>query len=305
MKKKLLLAIIAIVAMLVLAGCGCEHVWADADCTNPKTCTLCQETEGAPLGHSWLAASCDQPKHCENCDATEGEALGHTWEDATCIVPKKCSTCHATEGTVLGHDWEDATTEAPKTCKVCQITEGDKIVTDVRFTTEANKHLFGRWGCDVVLPGELLGTTGYLDEVSCTLIYEFCNDGNLIQSVEIHDRLAFMDGLKKMQTDVTYMTFAQMGLSKEATDQAIMAETGMTMEAYISSVVDSIDLDEIFGAMTTDGVYFVSEGRMYQSLSWYNEFESSEYTLEDGVLIIEEDVMEEGGEPLEFKRLDD
>jgi len=305
MRKICLSITLVLVMLLVLAGCGCEHDWLEANCTTPKTCSLCEATEGTPLGHSWLAASCDMPKHCENCDATEGEALGHTWEDATCIVPKKCSTCHATEGTVLGHDWEDATTEAPKTCKICQITEGEKITTDVRFTTASTKHLHGKWGCDVVLPGELIGTTGYLDEVPCTLIYEFCNDGNLLQSVEIHDRLAFMEGMKKLTLDATYLNFAQMGASKEVADQAILAETGMTMEEYISLTVDAIDLDDIFGAMTTDGVYYVSENRMYQALSWYNEFESSDYTLEDGILIIEKDVLEEGGEPLQFKRLED
>ncbi|MBE6958498.1 MAG: hypothetical protein E7447_05040, partial [Ruminococcaceae bacterium] len=31
---------------------GCEHNWADATCTAPKTCTLCGETEGTALGHS-------------------------------------------------------------------------------------------------------------------------------------------------------------------------------------------------------------------------------------------------------------
>ena len=30
----------------------CEHIWADATCTEPKTCTLCGATDGAALGHT-------------------------------------------------------------------------------------------------------------------------------------------------------------------------------------------------------------------------------------------------------------
>ncbi|MGN0611570.1 MAG: hypothetical protein ACI4JI_07270 [Ruminiclostridium sp.] len=51
MKKLICLTIIPI--MLVLAtACGHEHTFADATCTEPKTCTECGETEGEALGHT-------------------------------------------------------------------------------------------------------------------------------------------------------------------------------------------------------------------------------------------------------------
>lgn len=31
----------------------CEHQWKEASCTEPKTCTVCHETQGEPLGHAW------------------------------------------------------------------------------------------------------------------------------------------------------------------------------------------------------------------------------------------------------------
>ena len=34
-------------------GTALAHVWADATCTAPKTCTLCGETEGDKLPHTW------------------------------------------------------------------------------------------------------------------------------------------------------------------------------------------------------------------------------------------------------------
>ena len=36
-----------------VSGTALEHVWADATCTAPKTCTLCGVTEGDMLPHTW------------------------------------------------------------------------------------------------------------------------------------------------------------------------------------------------------------------------------------------------------------
>ena len=204
MKKCLLIAAILLCCIMLLTACGCEHEWVDADCVNPMTCALCQETEGAPLGHSWMAATCEQPKSCENCDATEGEAKGHQWEDATCIAPKKCAICFKTEGNPISHQWEEATTEAPKTCVNCQMTDGDKINVDPRFTTESTKELYGEWICDVVLTGDMIDMEGYIEELPCTLRYEFTRTGELKASVEIGDLFAFMDELKQATLDAMY-----------------------------------------------------------------------------------------------------
>ncbi len=35
-----------------------EHVWAEADCTHPRTCTVCGKTEGEPLGHTFVDNVC-------------------------------------------------------------------------------------------------------------------------------------------------------------------------------------------------------------------------------------------------------
>lgn len=97
MKKKTALLLI-IAALLLLCGCFHEHSWAEATCTEPKTCTSCGETEGEALGHTWKAATCTEPKTCTVCGATEGEALGHQWTEATYLTPKTCSVCGETEG---------------------------------------------------------------------------------------------------------------------------------------------------------------------------------------------------------------
>lgn len=304
--KKIAIVLLALFCLLALAGCCFEHEWEAANCTSPMTCVSCGKTEGAPLGHTWDAATCVAAKTCQICGSTEGEPLGHTWQDATCIVPKKCAICHMTEGEPLSHTWEDATTEAPKTCTGCGQTDGKKIDTDPRFTTASTKQLYGKWQSEVVLTGEMLGLEDYFDEIPVTLYYEFCNDGNLIADVEIEDRFAFLDGMKKAVTDVTYAEFAALGVTKAQADQAIQAEYGITMEQYVDAAVESIDKDEIFGAMTADLVYYVGpSGELYTAMSWYDAFEGSAYTLENGILIIEEDTLEEGGEPLQWKRVEE
>ena len=97
------------------------HQWADATCTDPKTCTRCGETEGSALGHNWLAATCSDPETCNRCGTTQGSALGHTWDAATCTAPKTCSTCLTTEGDKLPHSHNpaDADCEHDAVCPVC------------------------------------------------------------------------------------------------------------------------------------------------------------------------------------------
>ena len=108
-------------------GAALGHSWTDATCTTSKTCSVCGATEGAPLGHTWNAADCDTPKTCSVCGATEGSAVGHWWTDATCTASKTCETCGATEGAPLGHTWNAADCDTPKTCSVCGATEGSAV----------------------------------------------------------------------------------------------------------------------------------------------------------------------------------
>lgn len=66
------LLLVVVLVSGCLTGCGksageeetgCEHEWVDATCTEPKTCSLCSETEGSALGHT------EGPTFCERCNA--------------------------------------------------------------------------------------------------------------------------------------------------------------------------------------------------------------------------------------------
>ncbi len=110
-----------------LAIAKSAHSFSAATCQAPKTCTVCQATDGTALGHAWVNASCTEAKHCSRCSATEGAALGHSWTEATCTAPKTCSVCLITEGNLAEHSWVEATCTKEKHCSVCLVTEGIKL----------------------------------------------------------------------------------------------------------------------------------------------------------------------------------
>lgn len=120
MKKMFALLMICVLLCGLLAGCGCEHEWAEANCYDPKTCNLCGETEGEELGHDYADANCEKPQTCNRCGKEKGEALGHTWVEADCLNAKTCSVCGATEGEALGHDAPaEAGCETDAVCNRC------------------------------------------------------------------------------------------------------------------------------------------------------------------------------------------
>ena len=88
--------------------------------------------------HSWVDADCDTPKTCSVCNATEGEALGHRWGDADCTTAKTCSVCGATEGEALGHDVTSSSYEVKdgaimkvENCSRCGEVEKEAEVTSI------------------------------------------------------------------------------------------------------------------------------------------------------------------------------
>lgn len=106
------------------------HSWTDATCVEPKTCSVCGETEGSPKGHSWQPATCTAPETCIVCGATQGSPVAHSWKAASCTAPKTCSACGKTEGSPSGHKWKDATCTKPKTCSACGKTDGNALDHD-------------------------------------------------------------------------------------------------------------------------------------------------------------------------------
>ena len=274
--KKLICLALALMLVMTLTACGCKHeTWNEANCTTPKTCAECGETEGAPLGHSWLAATCETPKTCEVCGETDGEALGHSWTDATCEAPKTCEGCGLTEGEALGHTWMDATTEAPKTCETCGLTEGERIITDPRFTTEATKALYGTWVCRIDMDGKLMQLEDFDGTLPVNLVMMLTNDGHLNMTLEVADNDAFYQAMKDYMIDLLYAELASAGLNKEAADAAMKSTYGMTTEEYADYALGQMDFNSLFSTLNYKLVYYVENNQLYTGTSWSGEMTSN------------------------------
>ena len=126
------------------------HDYADATCTEPKTCSVCGATDDAALGHNYdgiCDGNCNRcgeyrsvPEHTYDnaCDTTCNECgyvrsvEPHPYDNACDAVCNECGYIRT-----ITHDYTDATCTAPKTCSVCGVTEGEarghnyvSVVTD-------------------------------------------------------------------------------------------------------------------------------------------------------------------------------
>ena len=123
-------------ALFSLIGCTaeeepintCEHIWKNASCAFPKTCYLCEETQGGLGDHQFARATCTEAAKCLYCDAVNGEALGHSFRAATCLNRPICSNCGLFEGDRLGHEYAPATCTKPATCIRCPNTGEEKAL---------------------------------------------------------------------------------------------------------------------------------------------------------------------------------
>ena len=279
MKRKIGLLLVAMACIAMLTGCKCKHEWVAADCVTPKTCTRCQETEGAPLGHDWLAATCEEAKTCKVCTAVEGMAAGHSWVEASCIAPKHCENCDLTEGEVKEHLWLTATTETPKTCSVCGLMEGDRIMTDERFKTEKCRDLFGDWQFEKTLSADEMKLEGYVDEVPFTAVVTFTEDGRITMDLSFKDEKQFALDLQAGTVEAIYRQFESQDMTREETDAAFMDTYGKSVEEYSKDMWAAVDWETLFDLFETEYVYYVDGGKLYVSDEWEGGFSTATYAI--------------------------
>ena len=138
MKKVFIFLILIVLFAAALAGCEkCEHQWVDANCRDPKTCSLCGLEEGKKLGHKWQDATCEEPQICTVCNKVKGEPLGHNYESIV-LEPTMFEEGYTTHTCLnCGHSYVDGHTEALG----YELTEGTMV-----FKPDGVAYLYGSGG---------------------------------------------------------------------------------------------------------------------------------------------------------------
>ena len=107
-----------------------EHVWADATCDKPRTCTICGATSGSPNKHNYAAATCLKPETCRNCGATKGTALGHNYGS-----DGYCTRCHLNALGQKDPKYNNTTTSTTKQDSSTSTTESSSTSTTTESST--------------------------------------------------------------------------------------------------------------------------------------------------------------------------
>lgn len=103
--KRILFYAALIALLLTTAGCSCKHEWIEANCDTAKTCTICNEISGEPLGHQftdWKDVPLRKVRKCELCGFEES-----IWQEidstATVTVPSNGNN-DVTQSTFSSHE---------------------------------------------------------------------------------------------------------------------------------------------------------------------------------------------------------
>lgn len=142
LNKCIMLCTLILICGIVITGCGCEHEWTPAICTEPATCLKCGETEGEPNGHTWIPATCTNPQTCSVRHETTGDIQSHAFGtpvvtlEPTCAEDGQqtlmCTNCGYTETEVLKrtgkHTVETWKTVTKPTCSEYGAEEGKCVI---------------------------------------------------------------------------------------------------------------------------------------------------------------------------------
>ena len=242
--RRAILFVFMIVLLCSFASCKkkstCEkngHHWQEASCTTPKTCTVCNATEGEALGHIWVDATCDKSKTCIRCGATNGEALGHDWNEGVITNKPTCTeegtklfTCNRCDEIIietleaLGHDWVEATYLAPKTCSRCGETEGNPLPSMQIDAIVANSEMMVGEQQNI----EVNFTSGKLYQL------EF-NVEKMVKVVSQTENICVIEALKEGQVTITFKT-----IDNSEYDQIVLTISEETFDIEYASKANVI-----------------------------------------------------------------
>ncbi|MBO5858308.1 MAG: hypothetical protein J6R20_00820 [Clostridia bacterium] len=159
-----------------------DHLWKDANCTEPKTCQSCGMTEGEALGHDWKEATCTAPETCSVCGGTQGEVAPHAYNTYTIISEAKCGLnaketascdygCGTTdtreiEGTALTHSFTYSASGNTITAECANGVDCPNPQSTLTISAPADLYADGTTAKEATVENNLVDTSVAVSEVT-------------------------------------------------------------------------------------------------------------------------------------------
>ena len=145
------------------------------------------------------------------------------------------------------------------------------------FDAEFCAPLFGTWSNDVIMPGELLGMTTDI-RAHITMVFD---DQGIRTTTILLNREDFAAAFKELY----YNTYESFGLSRSEIDAMILAETGMTMDAFVEAYLET---DEGKAVLTQNGsdFYYVEGNTLYCCENWTDEMSVIIFAIDGDALTV-------------------
>lgn len=101
MKRKIILLVTMASVIVLFIGCGQTAGDTQEEISSVTESSTVEENVCENNSHVWVEATCEAPKTCSVCGETEGDALEHILTEATYIDAPTCEVCGAVVGEKL------------------------------------------------------------------------------------------------------------------------------------------------------------------------------------------------------------
>ena len=246
-----------------------DHVWQDATCQAPQTCSICGKTRGATVGHrveEWNLqeeATCAhegiRTGTCVVCGELITEIIGmntnHQILQATCTDPEVCTICGSVYGPALGHDIEEWETIQESTCTTIGKERG--ICTRCGETVEQDLPLKAHTPGDWEITREATLERDGLRQQRCTVCGKLLKEEKIILTAE--EKMALY---KKQCVKVSYKDLARDPDAYKGQMVYVTGEVIQVMEASSSAYycIYRVDITKGSYGIYTDTVYIYYDG---------------------------------------------
>lgn len=179
-------------------------------------------------------------------------------------------------------------TTVPETTAV--ETTAAEIDPNSPFDQEAAAPVIGTWKFQLTMTAEHFGLDDDDFTLVCPAAFTFDDRGQFAFGYltdEMGDIIAsFKSYMISYMTDLMYKQFSDQGLSKEEADAAFLSQNNMTIAAYCEKTVNGMNIENMFSAASSTGVYYVKDGKLYTGATYSKYMEVNNITAEGDTLTL-------------------